>query len=111
MYFDKLLNCENPSELFKWTTSDLNNIECPPASRIEIVNQLSRLKNNKTPEDGIQGEILKNLDEEAINRIHVIIENIWSEEQLPRDWGAALICPTYKKKSRKNAVITEILLY
>lgn len=26
-----------------------------------------------------------------------MIENIWSEEQLPKDWGAALICPIYKK--------------
>ncbi|KAF0711453.1 ribosome biogenesis protein TSR3 isoform X1, partial [Aphis craccivora] len=56
------------------------------------------LKNNKTPgEDGIQGEILKNMDELAINRIHDIIENLWSEEQLPKDWGTALICPIFKK--------------
>lgn len=87
-------------------------IECPPHSRIEIVNQLSRLKNNKTPgEDGFHGEILKNLDEEAIHRIHVIIRNIWSEEQLPKDWSAALICPIYKKGDPKNAVITEVLFY
>jgi len=75
------------------------------------VKQLSRLKNNKIPEDGVQGEILKNLDEEAIKRIHDIIENIWSEEQLPKDWGAALICPIIKKEIRKNAVITEVLHY
>jgi len=49
-------------------------LECPPPSRIEIVNQLSRLKNNKTPgEDGIHEELLKNLDEEAIHKIHVVI--------------------------------------
>jgi len=72
-----LLNCENPTEIFTWTTSETNDIECPPPSRIEIVKQLSRLKNNKIPgEDGIQGEILKSLDEEAIKRIHDIIENI-----------------------------------
>lgn len=81
-----MLNCENPSELFKWTICDPNDIECTPSSKIEIVNQLIRQKNNKTPgEDGIQREILKNLDEESINRIHGIIENIWSEEQLPKD--------------------------
>jgi len=26
-----------------------------------------------------------------------LIENLWSEEQLPKDWGTALICPIYKK--------------
>ncbi|VVC33158.1 Hypothetical protein CINCED_3A020579 [Cinara cedri] len=97
-YFDQLLNCENPPESFTWISSDPNDSECPPPSRIEVVNQLRRLKNNKTPgEDGIQGEILKNLDELAINRIHDIIENLWSEEQLPKDLGTALICPIYKK--------------
>jgi len=66
---------------------------------MKIVKQLSRLKNNKLPgENGIQGEILKNLDEEAINRIqYVIIRNVWSKEQLPKDCGAALICTIYKK--------------
>ncbi|KAF0759233.1 ribosome biogenesis protein TSR3 isoform X1 [Aphis craccivora] len=34
----------------------------------------TRLKNNKTPgEDGIHEELLKNLDEEAIHKIHVVI--------------------------------------
>ncbi|KAL4143409.1 hypothetical protein QTP88_005744 [Uroleucon formosanum] len=85
-YFDQLLNCEDPLETFTWISSDPNDSECPPPSRIEVVNQLNRLKNNKTPgEDGIQGEILKNLDKVAINRIHDIIENLWSEEQLPKD--------------------------
>jgi len=98
-YFDQLLNCEDPPETFTWISSDPNDSECPPPSRIEVVNQLNRLKNNKTPvEDGIQGEILKNLNEVAINRIHDIIENLWSEEQLPKDWGTALICPIYKKR-------------
>ena len=97
-YFDQLLNCEDPPETFTWISSDPNDSECPPPSRIEVVNQLNRLKNNKTPgEDGIQGEILKNLDEVAINKIHDIIENLWSEEQLPKDWGTALICPIFKK--------------
>lgn len=74
----------------------------PSPDKEEIITQLNRLKNNKIPrEDEIQGEILKNLDEGTIKRIHSIIENIWSEERLPADWGTIyiyiLVCPIYKK--------------
>lgn len=37
LFFDYLLNCENPTEIFTWNTSEPNDIECPPPSRIEIV--------------------------------------------------------------------------
>jgi len=41
--------------------------------------------------------VLKNLDELTINKIHSIIESVWHEERLPKDWGTALICPIHKK--------------
>ncbi|KAL4084186.1 hypothetical protein QTP88_028016 [Uroleucon formosanum] len=97
-YFGLLLNCENPVNTFAWMPTEPNDTDCPPPSKEEILQQLNRLKNHKTPgEDGIQGEVLKNLDDGTINRIHSIIESIWHEERLPEDWGTALVCPIRKK--------------
>ncbi|KAL4100807.1 hypothetical protein QTP88_020836 [Uroleucon formosanum] len=97
-YFGLLLNCENPVNTFAWMPTEPNDTDCPPPSKEKILQQLNRLKNHKTPgEDGIQGEVLKNLDDGTINRIHSIIESIWHEERLPEDWGTALVCPIHKK--------------
>jgi len=75
-YLRSLLNCENPVETFTWTLTEPNDVDCPLPRKEEIL-QLIRLKNHKTPgENGIQGEILKNLDEGTVNRIHNIIESI-----------------------------------
>jgi len=76
-YFRSLLNFKNPVETFTWTPTEPNDVDCPPPSKEEILKQLNRLKNHKTPgEDRIQGELLKNLDEGTVNRIHNIIESI-----------------------------------
>ncbi|XP_060846231.1 uncharacterized protein LOC132925892 [Rhopalosiphum padi] len=97
-YFGLLLNCENPVNTFAWMPTEPNDTDCPLPSKEEILQQLNRLKNHKTPgEDGIQGEVLKNLDDGTINRMHSIIESIWHEERLPEDWGTALVCPIHKK--------------
>jgi len=97
-YFGLLLNCENSVETFVWMPTEPNDTECPPPSKDEIVRQLNRLKNYKAPgEDGIQGEVLKNLDELTINKIHSVIQSVWHEERLPKDWGTTLICSIHKK--------------
>jgi len=36
-------------------------------------------------EDGIQEEMLMNLVEETIKRLHTIIKNVWPKERLPVD--------------------------
>jgi exonuclease III len=97
-YFGQLLNCENPEETFEWTIVESNDCECLPPTSNEIKQQINRLKNQKSPgEDGIQGEILKRLDEETISRIHSVIERVWQEERLPEEWNTALVCPIHKK--------------
>ncbi|XP_025415236.1 uncharacterized protein LOC112686951 [Sipha flava] len=78
----------------------------PTLSKQEIAVQIKRPKNHKSSgEDGIQAEILKRVDEEAISKIHEVIELIWENERLPEDWNTSLICPIYKKndpQDRKN---------
>ncbi|XP_008181820.1 uncharacterized protein LOC103309055 [Acyrthosiphon pisum] len=105
-YFGQLLNCENPEETFVWTIEETNDCECLPPTSNEIKQQILRLKNQKSPgEDGIQGEILKKLDEETISRIHSIIETVWLEERLPEEWNTALVCPIHKKNDPRYATI------
>jgi len=97
-YFENLLNCDEPIDTFNWTDVEPNESEYLPPSRIEIAEQIKRLKNHKTPgEDGIQAEILKKLDEEAISNIHNLVDLVWKEEKIPEDWRTALVCPIYKK--------------
>jgi len=97
-YFENLLNCDEPIDSFTWTDVEPNESEYLPPSRIEIAEQIKMLKNHKTlGEDGIQAEILKSLDEEAIFNIHNLVELVWKEEKIPEDWRIALVCPIYKK--------------
>ncbi|KAL4103878.1 hypothetical protein QTP88_019213 [Uroleucon formosanum] len=97
-YFENLLNCNEPIDTFNWTDVEPNKSEYLPPSRIEIGEQIKRLKNHKTPgEVGIQAEILKNVDEEATSNIHNLVELVWKEEKIPEDWRTVLVCPIYKK--------------
>ncbi|VVC33730.1 Hypothetical protein CINCED_3A022291 [Cinara cedri] len=84
-YFENLLNCDEPINSFTWTEVEPNEIEYLPPDRIEITEQIKRLKNHKTPgEDGIQAEILKSLDEETISNMHNLVELVWKEEKIPK---------------------------
>lgn len=70
-YFENLLNCDEPINSFTWTDVEPNETEYLPPDRIEIAEQIKRLKNHNTPgEGGIQAEILKSLDEETISDVH-----------------------------------------
>jgi len=56
-YFRLFFNCENPVMTFEWMSTKPNDIECPPPSKEEILQQHDKLKNNKTTkEDKIQGK-------------------------------------------------------
>jgi len=83
---DILRNCDDPVEEFPRLNITTNDNVYPTPSKQEIAVQIKRLKNHKSPgEDGIQAEILKRIDEEAISRIHEVIELIWENEILPED--------------------------
>lgn len=74
-YFGQLFNCENPEETFEWTLVETNDCECLPPTRNGNKTKNIKVKNQKSlGEDGIQGEILKKLDEETVSRIHSLIE-------------------------------------
>ena len=37
-------------------------------------------------------------------RLHNLIERIWIEGKMPRDWGLGVICPAYKKNDKSVCV-------
>ncbi|KAL4085374.1 hypothetical protein QTP88_027233 [Uroleucon formosanum] len=101
-HFEQLLNGEDPEEIFDCIQEQPNNSEYETPTVQEIKMQIKRLKNHKSPdEDGIQGEILKCVDETMIEMIHKLIEKIWNTEEIPKDWNMALICPIHKKDDKK----------
>ena len=84
VYFEKLLNCDDPVEEFPRLNITTNDSVYPTLSKQEIAVQIKRPKNHKSSgEDGIQAEILKRVDEEAISRIHEVIELILENKRLP----------------------------
>lgn len=69
----------------------------------ELKNALRRLNNYKSPgADGISTEMMKIFVEEPslLNELHQIMCKIWDQEDLPRQWGEALICPIHKNGDR-----------
>lgn len=76
---------------------------CPTFTKYEIAFQINRLKIHRSlRKDGIQAEILKRVGKETITRIHEIIELIWENERLPKDWNILLICSIHKKNDPQD---------
>jgi len=72
----------------------------------ETLGVIRNLKNNRAPgEDLITSELIKCGRRKLWNRIHQLITTIWETEQMPQEWGTAIICPIYKqgnKLERRN---------
>lgn len=59
---------------------------------------VGKLTNRKIPEkDNLPAELVKFGGMRTITAIHKIIQQIWIEEILPKDWEEGVICPIYKK--------------
>jgi len=105
-YFDKLLNCEEPTEKFPFNIENINTQECTYPTWEEIKGQVHRLKNHKSPgEDCVQAELLKKGGEDVIQWIWQVISIVWTTEKLPDDWKVA-IAQFIKKKTGKIAKTT-----
>lgn len=58
-----------------------------------------QLKNYKSQgQDGIQGKIMKMLNDHIITYIQKLMVHIWEKEELPKSWNIAVIYPIYKKR-------------
>jgi len=72
------------------------NIMAPTLQETLVV--IRNLKNNRAPgEDSVTSELIKYGGRKLWNRIHQLITTIWDIEQMPQEWGTAIICPIYKQ--------------
>ncbi|XP_050439190.1 uncharacterized protein LOC126844814 [Adelges cooleyi] len=102
-YFDELLNCDEPDEVFSFDLEPWNEQDCPEPTLEEIKLQVKWLKNHKSPdEDEVQAELLKNGGEELLTKLWKLICQIWKSEKIPEEWKAATICPIHKKGSMQD---------
>jgi len=98
-YFEELLNCEEPDELFMFDLGNINNQECPEPTLEEIDLQT---KNLSPGEDGFQAELLKKGGEDVTQWIWQVIKKIWVTEEFPEYWKTSLICPIHKKGNKQD---------
>jgi hypothetical protein len=97
-YFKELLNPKT-----NMTTPEGITYFGPGSNRVaptlqETLEVIRNLKNNRAPGEGsITSELIKYGGGKLWNRIHQLIKTIWETEQMPQEWGTAIICPIYKQ--------------
>ena len=100
VYFDKLLNEENPRSIID---DGVPNGGLPQGiSRNEVKVAISRMKKgNATGMDGIPVEVWKCLGEEGIDMQWDLMQGIQEQEKIPTEWTDSVIIPRspmYKMK-------------
>ena len=105
-HFDHLLNI--PGNVEPTALSIINqrpkirSLEEPPGMK-ELTDAFNGTQAGKAPgRCGIPAEIWKHGGQELILRLHKLILQIWSHEEVPQDCKDASIVPIFKKGSRKE---------
>ena len=104
--FNKLLNCEEPLELFQIYTdtpvkTSAENIN-PPTIQ-EVYKALKELKNYKASgEDQTCAELWKYAAKPVKISLHQCMVKIWNKEELPGHWTTAIIYPVHKRGDKSN---------
>jgi sorting nexin-29 len=66
-----------------------------------VTYSIQKLNNNRAPgPDGLNSKLFKIEENKLIGRLWKVIEKIWMEEKIPRQWEEGLIFPVYKKGYR-----------
>ena len=103
-YFRGLLNVSNDlEENIQEIDEEIIGEEDRPIVIEEIREALKKMKNGKAAgEDLIPTEILKNIGEEGLEWVLDLLNKCWNEGKTPEDWNKSIICPIFKKGSRKE---------
>jgi hypothetical protein len=50
----------------------------------------------------INAELIQAAGPQTNRRIHYLVTNIWTKEEMSNEWSLALICPIYKKEEKSE---------
>ena len=79
------------------TTAHEDTEEQPP-TLLEVESAILKQRNNRSPgPDNIYTELLKQDIPELTERLHKVIQTVWTQEILPIDWTEGAIVPIHKK--------------
>ena len=103
-HFKETLNQPPPTEELEIEDNDnVMNIETEKPTRVEILRSIKALKKNKAPGiDSLQAELLQADSELTTDILSDLMNVIWEEETLPRDWQQGLIVKLPKKGDLSN---------
>lgn len=101
-YFNELLNSNTNDDPVANRNQTETHVQPQPfitePSIDEVIDSISKLKNNKTPgSDSIPAELFKYGGNALVMEMHELITQIWNKEELPDDWKIGVICPIHKK--------------
>ena len=103
-HFSELLNGMNENEDKEVEVQDVEQREeCSeePPNIMEIEEIITSLKNNKSPgNDQLTAELFKYGGRKLVEWMQVILEKVWKQERLPKDWNEAILVPIYKKGNK-----------
>jgi sorting nexin-29 len=71
-------------------------IRAPSVQEVSAI--IRKLKNNRAPgENSITAELVKDEGRMLWRKVHILMQRMWKEEQMPEEWNSAIVCPIYKK--------------
>ena len=98
-HFSSVLNQPPPQQVANIPPAEHQlNINCDPPSRLEVMNAIKALKNNKAAgPDNIVGDILKADLDTSTDLLQPFISKVWETEEYPQDWKNSFISVLPKK--------------
>ena len=98
---------------FSWPPSTANlpgtasntvlEINTDPPSEMEVIREISYLKRHKAAgPDGIPPFVFKDGGIALATELTKLLQSIWDQEEVPRDWCESVIVPIYKKGDRSS---------
>uniref|UniRef100_H3ATV7 Reverse transcriptase domain-containing protein n=1 Tax=Latimeria chalumnae TaxID=7897 RepID=H3ATV7_LATCH len=70
---------------------------------LEVKISIESLKKKKAPgSDNITTELLQAGEEHTVKVMHMLFNKIYKQEQVPSEWGKAIILPIYKKGDKSE---------
>lgn len=100
-YFQELLSTQQINSENRYVEQiyrEEENLSNEVPKEEEILEVIRGLKNNRSAgEDGNQAEMIKYGGRKLHEMIVKLIQEIWKNEDMPKSWRVALICPIHKK--------------